>query len=554
MAQEYPWTSAGPHGMEGVVHVPRNVDERIATAHQRNCCGQIVIAIAQMLYRPLDPSPDIALENVANEPGLTALMDAAVHGEAAVVRKLLQSGASVGLVNHYGRNALILATMAGQRDIVALLLAVDAPIDAVDAWDRDALGWAETRGHFHIAELLRAKADARRADQIRRLGRPQPGVAHNSAASAAKPSISKPQAQRQQQQRPQQQAPSASPPSQQQQPSPPPPPPPPPLQPSPPPPPLPLPPPPLQPPQQQQQQLLQQLLPPPSQPPQPPPPQQQRQPPPQQQQRQQQQPRPQQQRQQQQQRQRQQQQRPQPQPHALEGSSSSSSIAAVGGGAGTGPRGVPKPSTKGIHHGGAQDGANPPASAPAGEDFPTVAAEEPSVPGRPGQRSSWVRGVLSSRGAVLGAGIFSSRSISSRLRSGPPRAHSSQQPAAGGAQPSGSSSTPPTGQWAFQGLFDGLLGRPAILDTPHYSPAAPSPSKLRFSPEALAADEAAAAVRAATSQLPNAGVGFFGQKKEIVYGWDAERPGWEWGPERITSASDVEALYYDKPPAIIVGK
>ena len=147
---------------------------------------------------------------------------------------------------------------------------------------------------------------------------------------------------------------------------------------------------------------------------------------------------------------------------------------------------------------GAQDGANPPASAPAGEDFPTVAAEEPSVPGRPGQRSSWVRGVLSSRGAVLGAGIFSSRSISSRLRSGPPRAHSSQQPAAGGAQPSGSSSTPPTGQWAFQGLFDGLLGRPAILDTPHYSPAAPSPSKLRFSPEALAADEAAAAVRAAT--------------------------------------------------------
>ena len=187
------------------------------------------------------------------------------------------------------------------------------------------------------------------------------------------------------------------------------------------------------------------------------------------------------------------------------------------------------------------------------------------MPGRPGQRSSWVRGVLSSRGAVLGAGIFSSRSISSRLRSAPPRAHpsqqhshshSSQQPAAGGTgtQPSGPSSAPPTGQWAFQGLFDGLLGRPAILDTPHFSPAAPSPSKLRFSPEALAADEAAAAVRAATSQLPSAGMGFFGQKKEIVYGWDAERPGWEWGPERITSASDVEALYYDKPPAIIVGK
>jgi len=544
--------------MAGVeVVVTRNVDERIATAHQRNCCGHIVIAIAQMLYRPLDPSPDIALENVANEPGLTALMDASVHGEAAVVRKLLQSGASVGLVNHYGRNALILATMAGQRDIVALLLAVDAPIDAVDAWDRDALGWAETRGHFHIAELLRAKADARRADQIRRLGRPQPGAAaQNSAASAAKPSLSKPQALRQQQQRPQQQAPSPSPPSQQPQQPPPSPPP----QQQPPPPSPPPPPPPPPPPQQQQQEHQQQLLPPPPQPPQPPPP------PPQQRQQHQ---RPQQQRpQQQQQRRRQQQQRPQPQPHALEGSSSSSSLAAVGDGAGGGLRGALKPSTKGLHHGGAQDGANPPAPADeefptAGVDFPTV--EEPSVPGRPGQRSSWVRGVLSSRGAVLGAGIFSSRSISSRLRSAPPRAHpsqqhshshSSQQPAAGGTgtQPSGPSSAPPTGQWAFQGLFDGLLGRPAILDTPHFSPAAPSPSKLRFSPEALAADEAAAAVRAATSQLPSAGMGFFGQKKEIVYGWDAERPGWEWGPERITSASDVEALYYDKPPAIIVGK
>ena len=115
---------------------PKNVDARIETQHQRNCCGRLVIAVAQIMYRPLEP-PDYALERVANELGLTALMAASIDGDVAMAHKLLQRGASVGLVNHYGRNALILAAMAGQHDVVRLLLSVDAPIDAVDAWDRD---------------------------------------------------------------------------------------------------------------------------------------------------------------------------------------------------------------------------------------------------------------------------------------------------------------------------------------------------------------------------------------------------------------------------------
>jgi hypothetical protein len=96
-------------------------------------------------------APDRTLELIANQPGLTALMHCAMIGDVTAARRLLQAGASVGLVNVYGRNALIMAAMSGEEGIVRLLLSVDAPIDAVDAWDRDG---KTAQGHlFHVLAL-----------------------------------------------------------------------------------------------------------------------------------------------------------------------------------------------------------------------------------------------------------------------------------------------------------------------------------------------------------------------------------------------------------------
>ena len=120
---------------------PMDVDERIETIQQSHCFGQMFVTLAQSMYQndQFRGTPDQTLELIANQPGLTALMLAALQGDVTAARKLLRRGASVGLVNCYGRNALIMAAMAGRAEVVELLLSVDAAIDAVDAWDRNGM-------------------------------------------------------------------------------------------------------------------------------------------------------------------------------------------------------------------------------------------------------------------------------------------------------------------------------------------------------------------------------------------------------------------------------
>ena len=65
-----------------------------------------------------------------------ALRAAASRGEAAVVRSLLEAGASVDEPNEYGATALILASMGGHADVVRVLLEAGADADLAEGFYR----------------------------------------------------------------------------------------------------------------------------------------------------------------------------------------------------------------------------------------------------------------------------------------------------------------------------------------------------------------------------------------------------------------------------------
>ena len=84
-----------------------------------------------------------------------ALRAAASRGEAAVVRSLLEAGASVDEANEYGATALILASMGGHADVVRVLLEAGADPDLADGFYRlKPLEWAAENAHKDIVSLL----------------------------------------------------------------------------------------------------------------------------------------------------------------------------------------------------------------------------------------------------------------------------------------------------------------------------------------------------------------------------------------------------------------
>ncbi len=84
-----------------------------------------------------------------------ALRAAASRGEAAVVRSLLEAGASVDEPNEYGATALILASMGGHADVVRVLLEAGADADLADGFYRlKPLEWAAENAHKDIVSLL----------------------------------------------------------------------------------------------------------------------------------------------------------------------------------------------------------------------------------------------------------------------------------------------------------------------------------------------------------------------------------------------------------------
>ena len=86
------------------------------------------------------------------------LMAAAYGGQAAMVRMLLQRGASVNLQNSFGFTALMHAAGNGHTTTMQALLdaKADASLQDNDGWT--ALTWAEQRKHTATAQLLRQHA------------------------------------------------------------------------------------------------------------------------------------------------------------------------------------------------------------------------------------------------------------------------------------------------------------------------------------------------------------------------------------------------------------
>ena len=112
--------------------------------------------------------------------GATLLLAATAGGQEAMVRRLLQRGASVNLQDSRGATALMAAALGGHTAIVQVLL--DAKADAslqATINGRTALMWAEHHKQTATAQLLRQHAQGQAAEAGRRVriaglkGRPE---------------------------------------------------------------------------------------------------------------------------------------------------------------------------------------------------------------------------------------------------------------------------------------------------------------------------------------------------------------------------------------------
>lgn len=95
--------------------------------------------------------------------GRTALMWAAFHGDAPMLRYLLEAGAGVNARDRRGRGALTWAAIAGRAGAARALLAAGADPALADGEGRAAADHAAAAGHAALAELL-AAAGARPPD------------------------------------------------------------------------------------------------------------------------------------------------------------------------------------------------------------------------------------------------------------------------------------------------------------------------------------------------------------------------------------------------------
>ncbi|MDJ0832207.1 MAG: ankyrin repeat domain-containing protein [Gammaproteobacteria bacterium] len=83
------------------------------------------------------------------------LMKAALNGHYPAVKKLLDKGAEVDLVDKGGYTAMMLAASNNFADVVELLLENGAEVDHVEqthGWS--ALIWSAKRGHVETVEVL----------------------------------------------------------------------------------------------------------------------------------------------------------------------------------------------------------------------------------------------------------------------------------------------------------------------------------------------------------------------------------------------------------------
>ncbi|HLK50060.1 MAG TPA: ankyrin repeat domain-containing protein [Bryobacteraceae bacterium] len=94
--------------------------------------------------------------SAANQSGATPMLLAAMNGNAAILERLIQSGADPNApVSNTGDTALMIASRTGKVDAVKVLLDRGAKVNAKESWGgTTALMWAVAELHPDVARLL----------------------------------------------------------------------------------------------------------------------------------------------------------------------------------------------------------------------------------------------------------------------------------------------------------------------------------------------------------------------------------------------------------------
>ena len=105
----------------------------------------------------IDAGADV---NVINKDGSTPLLIALLNRQTEIVKLLLKAGADVNKASHYGLTPLHSASASGQIEVVKLLLAAKADVNKAPHNGPTPLHLASVSGKIEVVKLLlAAKAD-----------------------------------------------------------------------------------------------------------------------------------------------------------------------------------------------------------------------------------------------------------------------------------------------------------------------------------------------------------------------------------------------------------
>jgi uncharacterized protein len=110
--------------------------------------------------------PRVGNVNARNEHGMTALMRAAHHGHAQMVRALLEHGADPNLTRNDKFTALALAAFFGHTETVRLLIEHGAKTEVITRCGASAGAWARARTFDEVARCLDSRPESKPAPPV----------------------------------------------------------------------------------------------------------------------------------------------------------------------------------------------------------------------------------------------------------------------------------------------------------------------------------------------------------------------------------------------------
>jgi ankyrin repeat protein len=122
----------------------------------RNLAGDTALMLAALAGNA--EVVDVLIKGGAalDHEGWTPLMYAAFEGHLDIVERLLAAGADVNALAPNRANALMLAARNGHIEVVRRLLKTDVDLNQQTDRGLNADAWAESNGNTDIAELIRA--------------------------------------------------------------------------------------------------------------------------------------------------------------------------------------------------------------------------------------------------------------------------------------------------------------------------------------------------------------------------------------------------------------